>query len=97
MRLRTHPGARRDLDTAVNWYIAEAGSPTAARFLDEVERLKAVIVEYPHLGTPARSGARSLIFRSFPYSLVYRVRGDTIQVIAFAHHSRRPDYWTGRT
>jgi len=31
MRFRSHPGARRDFN------LAEAGKPTAARFVEEVE------------------------------------------------------------
>ena len=34
--------------------------------------------------------------KHFPYSLVYTVSGDEIRILAVAHHSRRPGYWTGR-
>ncbi len=34
---------------------------------------------------------------SFPFSLVYVVRGEILFVVAVAHQSRRPGYWRGRT
>jgi hypothetical protein len=32
----------------------------------------------------------------FPYSLVYRVQGGRIRVIAVAAQRRRPGFWRGR-
>ena len=40
---------------------------------------------------------RRILTRQFPYSLVYRVEGDRVYVIAVAHWSRRPDYWKERS
>lgn len=97
MRIRSHPGARCDFDHAVDWYIAEAGNAAAARFIDEVARLRALIIEHPRIGAPRRSGARGLVLRSFPYTRMYRDHGEYIQIVAFAHHSRRPDYWIKRS
>ena len=96
MRIRSHPGARRDFNRAVDWYIAEAGKPAATRFVAEVEQLRSLILDYPRIGTPGRSNTRGLVFKRFPYTLVYRARGDVLEVIALAHHSRRPDYWVKR-
>jgi plasmid stabilization system protein ParE len=39
---------------------------------------------------------RKLGLQGFPFSIIYRVVGDGIQVLALAHHRRRPEYWTGR-
>ena len=33
---------------------------------------------------------------SFPYHVVFRVGGRGIEIVAFAHASRRPDYWRDR-
>jgi hypothetical protein len=32
----------------------------------------------------------------FPFSLVYRVRHAEIEIVAVAHHRRRPGYWRSR-
>ena len=96
MRIELHPAARRELQLAVDWYIAEAGKPTAARFIAEFEHLQALIRENPDVGAPGKPGSRRFIFRHFPYTLAYRTRGDLIEILALAHHSRQPDYWMGR-
>jgi len=96
MRLRSHPGARRDFNLAIDWYIAEAGKPTAANFAADVEQLRSLILDNPRIGTPGRSDTRSFVFKRFPYTLIYRVRGDVLEVLALAHHSRRPGYWAKR-
>ena len=41
-------------------------------------------------------GIRRLVLRRFPYSIVVRQVGGSLEVIAFAHHSRRPGYWRDR-
>ena len=96
MRIRSHPGATRDFNRAVDWYISEAGKAAATRFIDEVEQLRSLILDYPRIGTPGRLDTRSLVFKRFPYTLVYRARGDVLEVIALAHQSRRPEYWVKR-
>lgn len=39
---------------------------------------------------------RKCRFDVFPYALVFRIRGDELQVIAVMHMSRRPGYWKER-
>lgn len=44
--------------------------------------------------TLTTKNVRRLIMRQFPYSIVVREIGDdVVEVIAIAHHSRRPNYW----
>lgn len=46
--------------------------------------------------TLTSKGIRQLIMRRFPYSIIVRRTDDSIEVVAFAHHARRPDYWRDR-
>ena len=32
----------------------------------------------------------------FPYSVIYREKSGVIQIIAMAHHRRKPGYWSKR-
>lgn len=50
----------------------------------------------PQLGTPSYPGVRTWPLKDFPYTLVYRVQGEDITVMAVAHQSREPGYWVGR-
>jgi plasmid stabilization system protein ParE len=64
---------------------------------DEVERVFALLQAHPEIGRLAGADVRIFPTRRFPYSLVYQLRSDELQVLAVAHHKRRPQYWTGRT
>ena len=42
-------------------------------------------------------GVRKLVLRRFPFSIIAReIDAKTVQVVAIAHHSRRPGYWLDR-
>jgi hypothetical protein len=32
----------------------------------------------------------------FPYSIIYRVAGEVLEVIAVMHHRRDPEFWRNR-
>ena len=39
---------------------------------------------------------RRVSFAGFPFSIIYRTVGEVVQILAVAHHRRRPEYWAGR-
>jgi toxin ParE1/3/4 len=39
---------------------------------------------------------RAVRLRGFPFNLVYRQVGEIVQILAIAHHRRRPTYWADR-
>lgn len=80
---RRRPGLGSDFEKAVD----------AALDLLEGEIVPLVAVA----GVAGAAGAKRLILRRFPYDVVVQLRGDEVLVIAFAHHSRRPGYWRGRS
>jgi hypothetical protein len=44
-----------------------------------------------------RRGARRYILHRFPYGIIYRLLGDDVlEILAIAHHKRRPGYWGRR-
>lgn len=93
--VRFHPAARAELIEAEDWYLAR--SPTAAReFLREVERAAARISEAPERYPLTKYGRRRFVLLEFPFDLVYRIETHELEIIAVAHHSRRPAYWRRR-
>ena len=94
--VRLHPAARREIRRAFDWYIQEASPHVAAGFLDDFEHTQALLKEHPEIGEPGISQTRRLTFQRYPYTVVYRQRDKTLEIIAIAHHSRRPEYWAGR-
>jgi len=61
----------------------------------ELDLAVARIVEAP-LRWPVRSGTRRYVMRRFPFVVVYRVVGSTVEVVAVAHGRRKPGYWKSR-
>lgn len=94
--IRLHPAARREIRRAFEWYLQEAGPHIAAGFLDDFEHTLALLKNHPEIGEPGGSNTRRLIFQRYPYTVVYRLKGDTLEIVATAHHSRHPEYWAGR-
>jgi toxin ParE1/3/4 len=93
--LSVHPAARIELLEAEEWYLER--SPTAAReFLREIQRAMTRISEAPERYPATRYGRRRFVLLEFPFDLVYRITEHGIEIIAAAHHARRPGYRRAR-
>ena len=97
MNLVVAPEARQELIDGSIFYAEEANADLGFAFIAEFERALHVIAMHPGLGAPWRALTRRFPLRRFPYSLIYRIEGGDLRVIALAHQRRRPDYWSGRT
>jgi len=89
MRVRWLRTALRNLDEEAK-YIAtddpEAARTVVQRVLDAVGSL----AEQPSLGRAGRvPGTRELVVRGTRYIVLYRVKGDVIEVLRVFHTSRR--------
>lgn len=91
-----HPAARREILRAFDWYRQEASPLVATAFLDDFEQTLAFLKSHPEIGEIGRSRTRRLVFQRYPYTVVYRLAGETLEIVAIAHHSRRPEYWARR-
>jgi len=96
VKIRLHPQARVDLESAADWYDENAGRSVAADFIEAYAQSTEFLREHPEIGRPDVKGARSIFFRRFPYSLVYRIDQEGILVVAVAHWRRRPMFWSKR-
>ena len=89
------PEAVREIEDAFDWYLER--SPRAAEsFLREVDRAASLIASSPQVWPRFEAGTRRYVLPKFPYSLIFRERDDRIEIVAVAHHKRRPRYWRGR-
>ena len=99
-RLSIDPAAEEELRAIVAWYETQKQG-LGAQFLAEVGRLLDLILRHPGLGSPVPQvrtayDVRRILFRRFPYFVVYRERSEDIHIIAIAHTSRKPGYWRYR-
>lgn len=94
MTLRFHPAAQDELiESALYYETARPGLGTS--FRDTVQAVLDRIVAHPEIGASRRSTRRVMV-AGFPYDIVYRVTPPDLEVLAVAHHRRRPGYWRRR-
>ena len=96
MNVRFVPLAREELGEAVAWYLEHGGNRAAQGFEAAIDNAIRLLAVMPKLGTPAFGGLRNWPLRRHSYTLVYRLEGAGICVVAVAHQSRRPGYFKGR-
>ena len=99
-KAKYHPAAADEAVAAAEWYASER-SELGQDFADDLAAVMALLgkdpvpsVPYPHV--PSRLKARRIVFKRFPYDLVFVERDDVILIVAIAHHSRLPGYWKTR-
>jgi plasmid stabilization system protein ParE len=96
------PDAEKEFYDAVMWYEdQQAGLGDA--FHDAVVAGFRRIAAAPTTGSimegyDAKSGLRRIIVEKFPYAIIYAEAASSGNpyVLAVAHHSRRPNYWSRR-
>ena len=93
--VRFHPAADEELLEATTWYV-ERSATAAANFVREIERALSHIAEAPERYPVTRFRRRRFVLLTYPYDLVHRITAGEIEMIAVAHHSRRPAYWRHR-
>lgn len=95
--------ARRDVDEAVEHYLAEARSAVALAFIDALEEACRRIGEFPATGSPryarelAIPGLRSWVVGRFPHLVFYVERKADIDVWRVLHAARDIPAWLRET
>jgi plasmid stabilization system protein ParE len=95
LRVEYHPEAEDDLSEATDYL--EATRPGWGERLDEaVHATEEMIATFPRIGPRRGSGVRRVEVHGFRYALIYKIRSDSIYVLAVVHYSRRRGYWRHR-
>jgi len=93
--IQFHHEATTDYETALQWYF-ERNEAVAFKFWEEVNKAVEKISATPHRWAKHIQATHRLLLHRFPYAIVYRELPDSIQIVAVAHLSRRPGYWSSR-
>jgi toxin ParE1/3/4 len=91
-----HPAAEAEHLEQIAFY---AGRQTAlgARYHDHFLRAIQKVCEAPgRYAIEHPPDIRRVRLKPFPLTIVFRERNGTVEVLAVAHHRRRPGYWSGR-
>ncbi len=98
MNLRLHRLAVAEIDHEVDYYESQqSGLGTALE--DQVDAVLSFIVRFPEAPPQWRDrpDRRVAHFDRFPFVMPYQIKGSDIIVLALAHTSRRPGYWSRRS
>lgn len=89
MRLRWTDGAVENLRSSHEYLEAEnpkAAWDTVDRIISAVERLE----QFPQMGRLGRvEGSRELVVTGTPFVVAYRVKGESVQILAVLHAARK--------
>jgi hypothetical protein len=101
LRIELHSDAEEELHAAAAWYDDQRPG-LGDELLAEVDRWLVAISESPGVwpAWPGIPGTEPVIRRAlldrFPYAIAYQVSEDKLVILAIAHTSRRPLYWSRR-
>jgi plasmid stabilization system protein ParE len=97
MKLRIHRLAVAEIDHEVDYYESRQEG-LGAELEDELDAVFSMIVQFPEAAPQwkHRADRRVAVLDRFPFTVPYQIVGDEIVVLALAHTSRRPGYWTRR-
>lgn len=91
-----HPAAEAELLESVGYYESRVPGLGDA-LINEFEALISLLFEQPRARPIALDpDVRIAPLQRFPLSIIYRMREETLEIIAMAHDRRRPNYWLER-
>ncbi len=92
---RIHNEAVLEARDAKRWY-RDRNVEVAERFSSELKIVEGRIRAMPLSGAPYLLQTRHMLVPDFPYHVIYTIHDKTIVVVAIAHTSRNPGYWSTR-
>ena len=96
LKLTFHPDVSNEIKVSYNWY-QEKAEGLGEDFINELESAYRAIIEFPQTWPKFQKGFRRFLLSRFPFSVIYRINGNEIYVVAVMHQSRKPNYWVNRT
>lgn len=94
MRVRLNSKVYSDLESAMAYYLREAGGQIATEIFEEFRRCRRIIAERPRAYPIVRDDIRC---HRFPYHILYKIVDDSSSKILVVKHDRRdPDFGLDR-
>lgn len=90
-----HNEAEAEILQALEWY-AERSVIAARAFVQELSSMIVLAAHSPQTWPRSAANTRHIVFPRFPFDLVFRMQGETVEIVAVAHQRRRPGYWQYR-
>lgn len=87
--------AEADLAEAYSWY-ALRSQALADALTTEFLAVTSMLADHAEAFTEVVPGARRALLSRFPYSVIYLVEADRIEIVAIVHSHRDPEVWKRR-
>ena len=97
MKLRIQRLAVAEIDHEVDYY-ESCSVGLGAELEDEIDAVLETILQFPQAAPQWRDrpDRRVAVLDRFPFTLVYQIKTKEIVILALAHMSRGPGYWSRR-
>ncbi|MBC6471957.1 MAG: type II toxin-antitoxin system RelE/ParE family toxin [Hormoscilla sp. GM102CHS1] len=92
MKIRWLKKALRNLEQT-HEYISRDNPEAGARIVTRIQNAASQLADYPLMGRVGRvEGTRELVISQTPYILIYRVKGNAVEILRVIHSAMRyPD------
>jgi toxin ParE1/3/4 len=89
MQVRWLRSALKNLEQAHN-YIAKEDPDAALKLVIKIQVAVEQLTEFPQMGRAGRvKGTREVVIIHTPYILIYRIKGNTAEILRVLHSSRQ--------
>ncbi len=88
--------ARNEFMDALRFYTDNGGKKSAGRFKEEFKKALEFIKQFPEGGHKVSAGMHRLLFKKFPFCLIYSIEENELYIASVMHFSKEPDYWIDR-
>jgi len=92
MRILFLPPAKDEFTEAISYY-NDQSEGLGYEFAAEVKRTLERIIQYPAAWHKLSSRTHRCRTNRFPYGIIYRIREETLLIVAVMHLSRQPEAW----
>ena len=95
LRIVFRRAAKSEFEDAALWYDKQRRG-LGEEFIFQIEQSLAGAADAPQHYPVVFGNVRRTVARRFPYSVYFRVRSDTLVVVAVFHGRRNPEIWQRR-
>jgi len=95
LRVVFRTAAQVEFDKAAIWY-NDQHQGLGEEFVQEIDDVVSQAATHPERYPVVAGDVRRAVARRFPYSVFFRIRADTLVVLAVFHGRRNPEVWKRR-
>ncbi len=94
-KLRFSKEAKLEFDEAINYYNNEQLG-LGDRFKAEIKFSINNILKFPNLYPIIQGEVRKCVTHTFPFTIFYKLKDETIYILAIANHHKNPNFYSKR-